>query len=78
MSAPLEIALDDEHARLLDEIAASRGVTPEAIVVEALSDYLAFQARQRAKIRDGIAAADRGEFASDEEVEQLFARYRTA
>ena len=40
-----------------------------------LREYLHFEAEQMAKIQAGIAAAGRGEFASDAEVNAFFAKY---
>jgi predicted transcriptional regulator len=40
-----------------------------------LSLYLAQQRRIAARIQDGLAQAQRGEFVTDEEMEAFFARY---
>ena len=37
--------------------------------------YVALNAWQIAKIKEGIAAADRGDFATEEEMERLLAKY---
>lgn len=58
------------------------GRTKSHVAVEALGDYLAWRTPQIEDLDEAIAAADRGEFATDEEVEALFeklsARYRAA
>ncbi len=46
-----------------------------AIAKTASRDYLAWRIPQILDLQDAIAAANRGEFASDEEVNAFFARY---
>ena len=49
---------------------------PQAIVAsEALADYLDWRVPQIEALKQAIAAADKGGFASSEEVEQFFKRY---
>ena len=43
--------------------------------VEATWDDVIQQARFRKAVQEGIAAADRGEFASDEEVRRVFQKW---
>ena len=51
---------------------------PQAIVTsEALADYLDWRIPQIEALQQNIAAADRGDFASADEVEQFFKRYET-
>jgi predicted transcriptional regulator len=78
MGIPLTIDLDEGSARVLDEIAATRDTSRESLVQDAVAAYLTFEARQREKIRDGLAAAERGDFASDEDVARVFSAYRRA
>ena len=42
---------------------------------EALSAYLTHERWAIARLREGLAQADRGEFVPDEEMEAFFARY---
>lgn len=49
---------------------------PQATVTsEALADYLDWRIPQIEALQQNIAAADRGDFASADEVEQFFKRY---
>ena len=51
---------------------------PQATVTsEALADYLDWRIPQIEALQQNIAAADRGDFASADEVEQFFKRYET-
>lgn len=78
MGVSLTINVAESAVATLDEIAASRDLSRECLIEQTLADYLAFEAEQITKIRNGLAAADCGDFASDEEVERTFAKYREA
>ena len=51
------------------------GRTKSYVAVEALTDYLAWRIPQVADLKEAVAAAERGEFATDEETNATFARY---
>lgn len=51
------------------------GRTKSFLAVEALESYISQQSWQIAEVRAGIAEADRGEFATDEEMKALFSKY---
>jgi predicted transcriptional regulator len=61
----------DLRARL-DVYAEIVGQSKATITANALSDYLDWRIPQAQALKEAIAAADRGEFASDEEVEAFF------
>jgi predicted transcriptional regulator len=65
---------EDTHSRLA-QLTKATGRTKSFLAVEALNAYLDQQAWQIAEVIDGIAEADRGEFASDEEMAAIFAKY---
>lgn len=71
----MDVTLTSEQQSTLDEIAAARELSRDEVVQQALEAYLDFEQEQRAKIKAGIAAADRGDFASDAEVHAAFGRY---
>ncbi|MCA3606623.1 MAG: CopG family ribbon-helix-helix protein [Methylobacterium sp.] len=76
LSASVTIRLDDEaKLEALDKLAQSMDRSRNWIVNRAIDRYLAEQAWQIEKIERGIAQADRGEFASEEEVRAAFARF---
>ncbi len=76
MTAAFTIRLDDQMLAKLDALAADTDRSRSWLAAKAIEDYLERNAWQIARIKDGIAEADRGEFASDEEVEAVFAKYR--
>jgi len=59
----------------IDAIATSMGRSRNWLLNKALDDILEHQAWFEAEVQKGIAAADRGEFASPEEVTAVFNKY---
>jgi RHH-type transcriptional regulator, rel operon repressor / antitoxin RelB len=59
----------------LDHLAEESHRSESDLANEALSLYLAQQRRIAARIQEGLAQAQRGEFVTDEEMEAFFARY---
>lgn len=59
----------------LDAYADAVGQSRATIAANALSDYLDWRIPQVEDLKLAIAAADRGEFASDEEVSAVFAKH---
>lgn len=51
------------------------GQSVSSIAEDVLRAYLAWRVPQIVDLKDAIAAADRGEFASDDAVNAFFARY---
>lgn len=62
------------HSRL-SKLTSSTGRSKTFLAVEALDAYLEQQAWQIAEIKAGLAEADRGEFATEDEVRAVFAKY---
>jgi predicted transcriptional regulator len=59
----------------LDHLAEESHRSESDLANEALSLYLAQQRRIAARIQEGLAQAQRGEFVTDKEMEAFFARY---
>ena len=76
MTAAFTIRLDDEKLAKLDALAADMDRSRSWIAAKAIENYVELNAWQIAQIKAGIAEADRGEFATPEEVEAVFAKYR--
>ena len=76
MTAAFTIRLDDEMLAKLDALAADTDRSRSWIAAKAIESYVELNAWQIARIRDGMAEADRGEFATTDEVEAVFAKYR--
>ncbi|MEP6657909.1 MAG: CopG family transcriptional regulator [Betaproteobacteria bacterium] len=73
--ATVTVTLSPEEKALLDQLAGARQRGEEELAGEALREYLRFEAEQIRKIEEGIAAANRGDFAAEVEIEAFFARY---
>jgi RHH-type transcriptional regulator, rel operon repressor / antitoxin RelB len=71
----LNVRLSDALYTQLEALASATARTKSFLAVEALTRYLESQAWHVQDIQDGIAEADRGEFASSEEVSAVFAKY---
>jgi len=69
------VRLDKTTLRALDRLAKRTDRSRSRLVTQAVQDYVALNAWQLEKIEEGIAAADRGEFASDGEMAQLRAKF---
>ena len=55
----------------MESLAQARGQDQSQLAEQALSEYVAFEAEQLAKIPRGVREADAGDFATDEEMEIL-------
>jgi len=74
MSAPFTVRLEEETLNELDNLAEKTERSRNWLVSRAIESYLSLNALQIAKIEEGIAAADRGDFATDEEMAELRAK----
>lgn len=76
MTAAFTIRLDDEMLAKLDALAADTDRSRNWIATKAIQDYVELNAWQIQRIKEGVAEADRGEFATDEEVAAVFNKYK--
>ena len=74
----LSFRTEEEARDRLDRLAEALKRDRSFLINEAIGQYLDLLDWQEAQIRAGIEEADRGEFASDEEVEAVFAKWRNA
>jgi predicted transcriptional regulator len=65
----MEVHLTPEQEAQLAHIASQAGTAPERLVTKVVARYLDEEARFLAAVEKGIAAADRGEFISEEEMD---------
>lgn len=77
MSEVLTVRLEDATLSSLDQLAGKTDRSRDSLVVRAIEDFLALESWRIEKIEAGIAAADRGEFASDEELARVEAKFQT-
>jgi predicted transcriptional regulator len=72
----ISVRIGSDKKAALDAIAAESGRELGAVIEEALAAYLELHAWQVAHIEEGLRQADAGEFASEAEVADAFARWR--
>ena len=77
MPHSVTVDFDEPVLEALDRAAKQRGRTRADIIAEAVRDYLETRRWQIEKIEAGIAAADRGDFASEDEIERIVSKYAT-
>lgn len=72
---PTSFRAEKEKLQRLDALAVTMGRSRNWLVNEALSNFLTYQEWFISEVQEGIAAADRGDFASPEDVNALFRKY---
>jgi predicted transcriptional regulator len=74
----MTLEISDSLKARLEAIAARSTLSAEEIVVDALANgrSLSWYERFLDDVEKGIAAADRGEFATDEDVARVLNKYR--
>lgn len=71
MSASVTVRLDEPTLVALDELAHKTDRSRDWLVARAIEDYLALSDWQIGKIEAGLAAAERGDFASDKDIARV-------
>jgi predicted transcriptional regulator len=71
MSAAFTVRLEESTLDSLDRLAEKTERSRNWLVARAIEDYVALNAWQIGKIEAGIAAADRGDFADEDDVTRL-------
>ena len=74
-SATVSAKLEPAIAEKLDLLAKATDRSRSFLVAEAIKTYVKDQAWQIQAIQEGIKEADRGNFATDEEVEKVFKKW---
>ena len=74
-SASIDACLPEDLKNAVAQLSEISGQSVSSIVEDALRVFLAWRVPQVLDLEDAIAAADRGEFASDDEVNAFFGRY---
>jgi predicted transcriptional regulator len=69
------IRVPDEVADRLNRIAEKLDRSRSYMVAKAIEEFVSREEWQLAEIEDGLAMADRGEFASDDDVARVVAKY---
>ena len=64
----MEVHFTPEQQEQIARIASKAGTAPERLVVDVVANYLDEETRFLAAVEKGIAAAERGEFIEEEEM----------
>jgi predicted transcriptional regulator len=75
MTAAFTLRLDDATLQALDRLAEKTDRSRSWHASRAIEEYIALNAWQIAKIEAGIGAADRCEFAADQDVARIVGKY---
>ena len=75
MTIPATIEIAPDTKSRVEKLAADTHRSAREIVTEAVEAYLEFETDYLRRVKRGLAEADRGEFASDEEVKAVFRKY---
>ncbi|MCC7267132.1 MAG: hypothetical protein IT546_07295 [Caulobacteraceae bacterium] len=68
MTAHFSVALEDAQQAVLEDLARQDEVSPGVMLEKLVRDRLDYEAWYRAKVQEGIDAANRGELIPHEEV----------
>ena len=74
-SQTVSARLDPETAKKLEMLVESTARSRSYLVAEAIQNYVEDQAWQIEAIREGIKEADKGEFATEEEVKKILNKW---
>jgi len=72
----ISMRLPDELTNQLDALAAATGRTKSFLAGQAIRDFIERESWQIAEITQAIIEADKGEFASDEEVNIISSKWQ--
>jgi predicted transcriptional regulator len=73
---PITLRLDPHLTKKLDKLSDATQRSRSFLLTEAVKQYLEMNEWQVQEIKDALEEADRGEFASQEEVETAFKKLR--
>ena len=74
-SSVLTLRLDSKLKKQLDKLSKATSRTKSFLASEAIREYVTLNEWQIAEIRKGLAEADRGDFASDKDVEKVVKKW---
>lgn len=75
LMAAFTVRVSEETASKLEQIAEKLDRSRSYMAAQAIEDFVEQQEWQLAEIEAGLAEADRGEFASDEDVAKVVGKY---
>jgi RHH-type rel operon transcriptional repressor/antitoxin RelB len=74
-SAILTLRLDPKLKKQLDRLSRSMSRSRSFVAAQAIREYVSVNDWQIEEIKKGVAEADRGEFASDKEMERTIKKW---
>jgi RHH-type rel operon transcriptional repressor/antitoxin RelB len=74
-SAILTLRLDPKLKKQLDRLSRSMSRSRSFVAAQAIREYVSLNDWQIEEIKKGVAEADRGEFASDKEMERTIKKW---
>jgi predicted transcriptional regulator len=74
-SAVLTLRLDPKLKKQLDRLSRAMSRSRSFVAAEAIREYVALNDWQVEEIKKGVAEAERGEFASDKDVERTLKKW---
>lgn len=74
-SSVLTLRLDPQLRKKLDRLSSAMNRSRSFVAAEAIREYVELNDWQIAEIKKGLAEADRGEFASEAEVEKTIRKW---
>jgi predicted transcriptional regulator len=75
MTAAFTVRLDEATLKSLDDLAERTERSRSWLAAKAIEEYVALNSWQLEQIEQGLAEANRGEFATDEEVERVRTKF---
>jgi predicted transcriptional regulator len=75
LSTAFTLRLDEATLAALDRLAEKTDRSRSWLAAKAVEEFVALNAWQIAKVEEGLAAAERGDFASDKDVARLRRKY---
>ena len=75
-SAVLTLRLDPKLKKQLDRLSKAMSRSRSFVAAEAIREFVTLNEWQIEEIKKGLAEADRGEFATSEEVERVMKRWK--
>ena len=76
MSTTMTLRIEDSIKEQLEKLAQATHRTKSFLASEAIKNYISMNEWQINDIKEGLEEADRGEFASDEEVKAVFDKWK--
>ena len=71
----INVRLPEALYKQIEELAKATARTKSFLAIDALTNYVQNESWQIRDIQEGIQEADAGEFASDQQVKAVFAKY---